>query len=182
MNRFRRFACFSLVLAPLAASLIGCSKPAATDPVASAPAASPGIAKPVKPNADAVEAVTVGNAEAPVKLAFELSGRPVVGQPLQVRIVLTATADADEIQTSLDVPDGMQLTDDSVYFQVAKAVAGQRYEHSFGLKPTAPGVTLLTATVTADIGDTSVASQFEMPVIAVAAASAAAAAKAPAAR
>jgi len=151
-----------LVLSPLPAGLAACSDPA-VETAAETPA--PAATTAANPNIDLVQAASVGTANAPVRAAFELLGTPVAGTELQIRVVLTTTAEVDQVQASLEAPDDIELTDESVFFQVGKSGAGQRHEHKFGLRLKAPGVALLTATVTVDKDDISTVSQFAMPII-----------------
>lgn len=158
------FVAACMVVSPLLALLAGCSDTAEVAAVASTPTVAPAT----NPNADLVLAASIGTANAPVRLAFELLGKPTVGADLQVRIVLTTTDEVDQVQTSFEAPAEIELTDDSVFFQVGKSGAGQRHEHKFGVLPKAPGVALLTTTVTVDKNDVSTVSQFAMPIIVVA--------------
>ena len=151
-------------LAPLLAVLLACSDPPAEVP-AEAATPAPATAQSAAPGVDLVRAATIGAGNAPVRVSFELLGKPVAGADLQVRVVLTTTDEVDQVQASLEAPDGIVLTDESVFFQVGKSGAGQSHEHKFGVRPTAAGVALLTATVTVDKDDVSTVSQFAMPVI-----------------
>ena len=151
-----------LMLSSLLAGFAACSDPA-VETTAQTP--TPAAATAANPNADLVQAASVGTANAPVRVAFELLNTPVAGAELQIRVVLTTTAEVDQVQATLEAPGDIELTDESVFFQVGKSGPNQRHEHKFGLRTKAPGVALLTATVTADKDDISTVSQFAMPVI-----------------
>ncbi len=158
----RGFVAVCLLVAPLFAGLAGCSDTAEVAPVAPTPVAAAPVAN---PDADLVQAASIGTTSAPVRVAFELLGKPAVGANVQVRLVMTSTDEVDSMQASIDPPPEIELTDESVFFQVGKSPAGQRHDHKFGLRPKSAGVLLLTATVTVDKDDVSTVAQFALPVI-----------------
>ena len=119
-------------------------------------------------DADFVAAVSSASIAPPVGLRFRMQQPPRVGQPLQLELVLTQPPQQEisSMQVSLQPSDGLTvLSQRSFEFRAPTAGAAQRM--SVTLRADMPAVLGLSATVLVDSGNTSVAYNFNIPLIAV---------------
>jgi hypothetical protein len=155
----------------VAALLAGCSK--SEEPVvpSGGAAASKSVAK-AGPEADLVAAVSTGTDPAVANLRFELQERPAVGTPFHLHLVVSPLQDVDKLQLTFEVTPGLELTDASPFFQLAKVAAGEKQSHVLGVRATREGVFEVHAIVTAEaaLGAATSTSTYSIPVLVIPAA------------
>jgi hypothetical protein len=112
-----------------------------------------------------VEAATQGKSQAPVGLKFDVSRRPVQGEPLEISIALIPREAAEPATVDVIGPEGLEVPAEERRFEFASVEPSQVYRRSIRLTPTAEGVFLLTLTVNLkhdQLADTRV---FSVPLI-----------------
>lgn len=128
------------------------------------------VARPQRPAASAdatnamVEAATLGKANAPLKLKFEITSRPVVGQTIVVNLALLAAAPAQAAKLQFDDSPGLVFAD-RAEIVVGALQPEEPFRHEVRVTATAEGVYFLglTATMTQDsIVETR---RFSIPII-----------------
>lgn len=118
--------------------------------------------------ADFVAAVSSASTAPPVSLKFRMQQPPHVGEPLQLDLVLTQPPQQEisAMLVSLQPGDGLSvLSQRSFEFRAPAPGATQRMNVT--LRADAQSVLSLSATVLVDSGNTSVAYNFLIPLIAV---------------
>lgn len=120
-----------------------------------------------------VEAATIGKSTTPVTLKFDLSNKPVVGQPLLVVIAVMPQIFADP--AILQVSGSAQLTVTSGAGPVVMPAveSTQVYRHNVNITPTADGVQLLSLAVSLAHDGVTETRVFSVPLIVAAAGDAA---------
>lgn len=118
--------------------------------------------------ADLVSAVSTARSSTPVVLKFHLPQPPRVGQPLQLELVLSQQPGLDiaSVLVSLQPGDGLVLQSDRS-FEFHAPAPGATQRMAVTLRADQPGVLSLGATILVDVGDTSVARNFLIPLIAM---------------
>ncbi len=112
-----------------------------------------------------VEAVVQSKSQAPINLKFDLPGRPVEGQPLEVAIALLPQIAARSATVSVTGSDGLQLGPGEDQFEFAGVDPAQVYRHSIKLTPTADGLYLLTLSVSLLHDQTTESRVFTVPIL-----------------
>ncbi len=163
-----------LLLAPLAAlSLIaaGCgskNQPGLLDRVVTKP--HPAVKRAVPSDGispDMVAAVSAANGAAAVQVKFELTGRPDVGAPVDVNLVIIPVAvGLDEISGKVQAEDGLQILSGDVIAPVAKPVAGTPISHTLKIRPQRDGIFTLSTVISSEYGGQATSQSFAFPVIA----------------
>jgi hypothetical protein len=118
--------------------------------------------------ADFVAAVSSASSAPPVGLKFRMQKPPRVGQPLQLELVLTQPPQQEisSMLVSLQPSDGLTvLSQRSFEFRSPAPGAAQRMNVT--LRADKQAVLGLSATVLVDSGNTSVAYNFNIPLIAI---------------
>jgi hypothetical protein len=118
-------------------------------------------------DADMVSAVSPGASTTPVSLRFRLSDPPQVDQALRLDLALLQAPglDIDSMLVSLQSSDGLQIeSEHSMEFHAPAAGATQRIVVT--LRPHAPGLLSLGATVLVNSGGGSLSRNFSIPLIA----------------
>jgi hypothetical protein len=159
----------------LGASLVGCGsgadraraalarqvgEPNAT--AAPAPAAAGG-------DADMVSAASPGGAGSPISLKFSLSGRPVVGEGLQIHVALLPVTDnaVRRLYGTFSPGEGLMLQSQRT-FEFRDLSDGVALHQEVTVVPQQPGVLSLSATLVVDFDTGSVSQTFGIPLIATA--------------
>jgi hypothetical protein len=136
------------------------------EPAAGAPAKA--VRKPSAGNAAAqmVAAVPSTGAASLIEMRFELGGRPVAGQPLEVSVALVPSVPTlrsfsviFQSSDAVEVRSGAQLALDE------PPMAGTAYFHTVSVVPRRDGVSYLSAVVLVDQEGMSVARSFAIPLI-----------------
>jgi hypothetical protein len=94
-----------------------------------------------------VEAVTQGKSLTPVALKFDLSQRPLQGQPLVIGIALLPEIAAAPATIRVTGSEGVKLAEGDEQIEFPAVEATQVYRHSIQLTPSAEGVQVLTLSV-----------------------------------
>ena len=118
--------------------------------------------------ADFVAAVSSAASDPPIRLKFRMQQAPRVGEPLQLDLVLTQPAQQEisSMLVSLQPSDGLSVVSQRSFEFRAPAV-GATQRMSVTLRADVPAVLGLSATVLVDSGNTSVAYNFLIPLIAI---------------
>jgi len=116
--------------------------------------------------ADMVSAVASGKPSADMQLKFELRGRPVVGEPVDVDLALIPAQDLDRIYATFQAGDGLEITKGAKTPEVDRPPAGIPIPHTLTIVPKRDGVFYVSAIVLADSSNESVTHSFWIPVIA----------------
>jgi hypothetical protein len=115
---------------------------------------------------DAVAAVRSGSATLPLELRFVLSGKPVVGQQVQVNLQLAAKQPMSIVRVLVS-SESLTLDEASSHASLSLAEAGASASHTIVVTPTAAGLAELK--VTLDAGESG-SVDYALPLLAVAAA------------
>src|SRR5579859_2730467 len=163
----------------LAASLIllltlctlGCGS--RQDPNAAAKAAKAAAARKVASPADSLSPNLVGGVvtgkmgAALLQVKFELSGRPLVGEPVDVDMVVLPQADnIDQFSGTIQGDDGLEVVSGEVVAPTEKPAYGVPIHHSLKLLPRRDGIFTLNATMAIASGGQSLNPVYSFPVIA----------------
>lgn len=158
-----------LLACALAALLAGCSdsKPtirATGEAARNAKAATQAAAATRKPSAFMVSAVSVGKPGAPVSLKFELGGKPAVGEPVELRVELTAdNPGITSVRLAFDGGADLEVRAGGELVATAP-VAGEPVEHTVVVAPRREGIFYLSAVAQTE-GAGSLARSFSIPLV-----------------
>jgi hypothetical protein len=154
----------AIVLA-VAVAVNGCGS---SDPEA-APAGQGG-AKPAKLAArahpDMVAAVSASRFPGPIDLQFAIPHRPVVGQPIDIQLVLTPSVELERIVARFQATEGLEVVKGADTGRLDKPAPGVEISHTLTVLPKADGIYSITAIVLTDSATESVARTFSIPLIA----------------
>jgi hypothetical protein len=152
-----------VVMASVGLSGCGSAEP---DPTAAGPSSSgkPKVSAGNRP--DMVAAVSASKTPGAVDVRFALSGRPTVGQPLEVQVALTPTQELDALYARFDASDGLELVKGVETPHLKEPATGSALEHSVTVVPRSDGIFNLTAVVLSDSPKESVTRYFSIPIIA----------------
>jgi hypothetical protein len=139
----------------------------------SAPAAVRRGPTPGELTAGMVEAATIGKSTVPVALKFDLSARPVVGQPLDVVVAVMPQIAADSAVLLVTGSDGLQVAADGGSTDMPAVEPTQVYRHNIKMIPTAEGVQVLNVGVSLKHDEITETRAFALPVIVASSADAA---------
>jgi hypothetical protein len=154
-------------------ALCGTGCGAKQDPNAAAKAAKAAAVKKVASPADSLSPNLVGGVvtgkmgAALLQVKFELAGRPVVGEPLDVDMVVLPQADTiDQFSGTIQGEDGLEVVSGEVLAPTEKPVYGVPVHHSLKLLPKRDGIFTLNATMAIAAGGQSLNPVYSFPVIA----------------
>ena len=146
--------------------LAGCSREpeaASTAPGATTPA----VATPAAPPTESVAAVALGTDLPALTVRFELSGKPVVGQPVKIAVELAAQ---EALQAVRLQGSSTALTLTPAEMTIADLAAGAPVRHEFEITPAAAGLAELVLQVTAQTAAGERKGSFSVPLLVSAAA------------
>jgi hypothetical protein len=135
-----------------------------------APVAVPRRPAPEESTAGMVEAASQGKSQMPVSLKFDLLQRPIVGQPLEIAIALTAQIPASPATVDVTGADGLQLASGVGQIAIPAVEPAQVYRQSIKVTPMAEGVAFLNLNVTLKHDEMTESRLFSVPIIVAAAA------------
>lgn len=153
------------VIALVLATALGLTGCGSQEPDAAATTPKPGSARPKGPG-DMVAAVSSSKAPGPVDLRFSLSGRPAVGQPLEIRLALTPAVELDRLFARFQASDGLTLMKGAETQHYERPVIGTGLSHIVTVVPNSDGIYNVTATVLSDSPTDSIARIYTIPIIA----------------
>jgi hypothetical protein len=113
-----------------------------------------------------VSAVSAGKSSATIDLKFELLGRPVVGQPVDINFALIPGHELDRMSAVFHAADGLELTQGEKTEIIDHPEVGVAVTHTITIVPQRDGIFYLTAVVLADSPTDSLTRTFSIPVIA----------------
>jgi hypothetical protein len=147
---------------------VGLTACGSSDPDPSAPTAGSGKHKSARSasSPDMVAAVSASKTPGPVDVKFALAARPAVGEPVDIRIVLTPTAELERVYARFQPSEGLDLVKGGETGQIEHPAVGTDIEHTVTVTPKADGIFNLTATVISDSSTESVSRIYSIPIIA----------------
>jgi hypothetical protein len=159
-----------LLLALVAGAVGGCG---GGEPSAAAKHAAQAAAKkPANPQElrlrGMVNAVAAHKAAAvPLQVKFEVRGRPDLGQPVDVDLMIVPlTGTMDRVSGKVEADDGLELVDGAQIPPTDRPVQGVAIEHVVKVLPKRDGIFTFNATLTVESGGQSSSETFSMPMIA----------------
>ncbi len=166
----RTFGLVPALVLGLALSLAGCGSKSETAPKqarSAAPvrkAATP--ADSLSPNL--VGAVTTAkNGAGMLQLKFELAGRPEVGEPVDVDLVIVPQADnIDRISGTIQADDGLEVVSGESIPPAEKVTFGTPIHHALKVRAKRDGIFTLSAALTIESAGQTLAPVYSMPLIA----------------
>jgi hypothetical protein len=160
--------CLVLILALCAQGCGSKSEPAA--PGKSAKAA---VVKKVASPADTLSpnlvgaVVTTKAGAGLLQVKFEIGARPVVGDPVDIDVVIQPAADTiDRISGTIQGDDGLDVVSGEVIPPTEKPVYGTPIHHAVKVRPKRDGIFTLSATMSVESGGQVLNPVFAFPVIA----------------
>ena len=114
---------------------------------------------------DLVEAVGTSRGTGPVDLQFALRQRPVAGQPLTVKLRLSAATPLDRVEAHFHADDGLDIRDGAQLNSVEHLQAGAGVDHDLSVIPEHEGVYGIVATITTTSQSESVSRSFSIPIL-----------------
>lgn len=168
----RRLSCFfsaALVLG-LVLAIAGCGS--ATEPAPAQTKAAAPVRKVASP-ADSlspylVTAVTTTKSGASLlQVKFELGARPVVGDPVDVDLVIVPQADhIEEISGTVQAEEGLQVLSGATIPEADKPPFGTPIHHNLKVRATRDGIFSLNAALTVQADGQTLAPVYSLPLIA----------------
>lgn len=151
-----------------AAGCSGKSEPDSPGKVVSRPRQlpKPAAASGISPYMVSAVAANQGAGSA-VQLKFELGGRPEVGQPLDVNVVVVpVAAGVDRISGTFQGDDGLDIVGGSNLLATDKPAPGAPISHAIKVIPRVDGIFALGATISTEANGQTASQKFTIPVIA----------------
>jgi len=107
------------------------------------------------------------SATLPVQVKFDLKGRPDVGQPVEVNLVIVPmSGSVERISGKVQGDDGLELVDGAEIPPSDRPAEGVPIEHVIKVRPQRDGIFTFSAVVTVDAGGQSGTETYSMPMIA----------------
>jgi hypothetical protein len=123
--------------------------------------------KAVDPTASMSTAVSLMKGPAPVNVKFQLDGRPLPGQPVNVEFALIPDASVVSISGKFGGDDGLKVSNGDHMDDVAKPTANLPILHTVTVVPSKDGIYAVTASLLVTVaGDEARPSNFAVPLIA----------------
>ena len=115
-----------------------------------------------------VSAVTTGkNGATMLQVKYELSGRPDVGDPVDVDLVIIPQADnIDSISGTIQGDDGVEITSGETISSAEKPTFGNPIHHALKVRARRDGISTLSAALTIETGGQTLAPIYSVPIIA----------------
>jgi hypothetical protein len=133
--------------------------------VGSAGGSSPGNVADPGP-ADLVSAVSGGSAgDGPVGLQFQVTQRPVSGQPVVITLRLVANQALEHLEARFHPDDGLDVTQGGDFDPEGPMEAGSAVDHTLTIVPTHDGIYTVMATVTTGAAAEAVSRSFVIPIV-----------------
>jgi hypothetical protein len=158
-----RVFCFLLMAA---FALTGCGS-AEPDPAASGTPASGNPRSAVSGGRpDMVAAVSASKTPGAAEVRFALSGRPTVGQPVDIQLALTPTVELDRLYARFQGSEGLDLVKGGETAHYEQPSRGKELSHTVTVIPRSDGIFNVTAVVLSDSDTESIARTYTIPIIA----------------
>ena len=168
MQILRRGFCVGAVLVLTLGALAGCGKVEHAGDVAqrSRPASKKVPDAAELALANMVSAVSSGKPSGELELKFELRGRPVVGEPVDIDLALIPAQDLDRVYAIFQAGEGLELTKGGKTAEIDHPPAGIPIPHTLTIVAQRDGVFYVSGVVLTDSPTQSVSHSFSIPVIA----------------
>jgi hypothetical protein len=103
----------------------------------------------------------------PLQVKFELRGRPDLGQPVDVDLMIVPlTGTMDRVSGKVQADEGLELVDGAQIPATERPVQGVPIEHLIKVLPKRDGIFTFSAILTVESGGQSSTETFSMPLIA----------------
>lgn len=159
-STFRRVAASSLLAACVGALLVACGGDRPAAPVV--PAAD---SAPRSPGADFTAAVPVGSTGTGARVGFRLAARPVIGEPLEVVVRVTATEALDRLAAGFETEGDLTLAAETSTLTVDGMNAGDEQLHTLRVVPVAEGAAVVKVMLQTETPRGSTANEFAIPLL-----------------
>ncbi|MEP7244638.1 MAG: hypothetical protein ABI885_13300, partial [Gammaproteobacteria bacterium] len=152
------------MLLGLSAALSGCG--GSSDPAAAAKGKNAkNAANAADSHPDMVAAVSSGKTAGTVELHFAIAERPIAGQAVDIRIVITPREELEQIVARFQGSDAIEVVQGTETGRLERPVRGVDIPHTLTVKPKADGVYSIQAIILSDSETQSVARTFSIPII-----------------
>jgi hypothetical protein len=133
---------------------------------AAARAAAAANAPPANNDADMVAAVTDGVSDTPVSVAYRLTARPQLKQPVVMEVAITPDKSVKVLSMHVSIRggEGLELKSEP-RLEIADAGASDVFRESVTVVPQQQGVLQLHLTVLADSSTSSLARSYSIPLL-----------------
>ncbi len=155
MNRLA--ICLSIAGIALAA----CGSDPGPDAAAPKPATQAAAAA-ADPMARMARAVGNGKPGAAVEIRYDFSGKPAIGTPIELQIMLVPHAGVDSMDVVVGAMDGVTLSG-PVSATFAEVEPSKPYTHTVSVLPDRGGVFYLSVVVTTQIGNSNLSRTYSIP-------------------
>jgi hypothetical protein len=113
-----------------------------------------------------VAAVSSSRTPGVVDLRFMLSGKPEVGQPVDIQFAITPTRNLENLFIRFIAADGLNIARGAETGNLEHPPVGVTIDHTVAVIPKSDGIYYLTAVVVSDSETESVTRNYSIPIIA----------------
>lgn len=114
---------------------------------------------------DMVAAVNASKTAGAVELYFSIPSAPVVGQPIDIQLVITPLTDLERIIARFQATEGLEVMHGAESGPHDNPARGVEIPHTLTVRPKADGVYAIQAIVLSDSDTQSVSRTFSIPII-----------------
>jgi hypothetical protein len=114
---------------------------------------------------DLVSAVSSGGGDGPVGLKFQVTQRPLSGQPVVITLRLVANQPLDHLEARFHPDEGLEVTQGADFDPEGAMLAGATVDHTLTIVPAHEGIYTVMATVTAGSAAEGVSRSFVIPIV-----------------
>jgi hypothetical protein len=114
---------------------------------------------------DLVSAVSGGAGDGPVGLKFQVTQRPVSGQPVLITLRLVANQPLEHLEARFHPDDGLEVTQGGDFDPQGPMEAGSAIDHALTIVPAHDGIYTVMATVTTGSAAEAVSRSFVIPIV-----------------
>jgi hypothetical protein len=155
----------ALLLGTLLIGLSACGSESEPEPTAAAPTSTKAAApRPDDATARMARAVGSGKPGAAVDLRYEFKGKPDVGVPTELDVAIVPSVGVDSMHALISGMDGISVTGE-LQTNFPEVEPGKPYMRKVTVVPERSGVYYITATITTEIGTSSLARTFAIPFV-----------------
>ena len=151
-----------LSIAGIALAACG-SDPEPDAAAAAAKSANQSAGAPTDPMARMARAVGNGKPGAAVEIRYDFSGKPVIGTPIDLQILMVPQAGVDSMEVVVGAMDGVTLSG-PVIANFAEVEPSKPYSHTVSVLPDRGGVFYLSVVVTTQIGNSNLSRTYAIPL------------------
>jgi hypothetical protein len=114
---------------------------------------------------DLVSAVSGGAGDGPVALKFQVTQRPLSGQPVVITLRLVANQALEHLEARFHPDEGLQVTQGGDFDPEGPMEAGSAVDHALTVVPTHDGIYTVMATVTTGSAAQTISRSFVIPIV-----------------